>query len=513
MKHHALKTIAIIHITLIGMLLLSACSFSLPNIGGVKGAATGTPDGSVTASASPEAGEESTSPAAAEPAAGPDQPAAEMQISAQDFSDPANLPTGLILFTSTSEQPFQNQSMSPASNPNGERYLWAISTDGKRAGRVSPEGSGTALFVPGTANKKSKIIPNGFAIAGEQIETVAIPEECAGEGNPACGGFQFSPNGNMLAYFSGADSCGRTLKLYDLIEKKQAYAWEKVHWAYFFKNGSLMVSLGDCESQFAYLYSPSTGKQSGVAKVGKPSWNPTHTSVIFQIQNEPAAQAGLWGFNVETSRVFIWPTKEPVIEDTPIWLADGENFVFQHQTFTYDKASKNAVLTGPRQVIFMNATTRSQKLLGYDSRSNYHLCGAEDLPNGTEPGSPCEQTYGNWLHIQRLPFQPLHFKMTETNTPAVRCALYGLDCEGKPETLALDWQTGKQYPWEEARVPDATATPSAHRPDLDKDPFYQDPNGEFAFYLGKSGKTLWYVPRDREASLWVQDGENFIYLP
>jgi hypothetical protein len=354
---------------------------------------------------------------------------------------------------------------------------------------------------------------NGFKLSGEQIEPVQLPDECGPDGDQTCGGFQFSPNGNMLAYFSGLFSCGRKLTLYNLETGKAAATWSNAHWAYFYKNGSLIISLGDCESQYAYLYVPNTGKQAGVEKIGKAFWNPTHTAVVFQVQGKPELQAGLWGFNLETSRVILWPSKETVIEDTPIWLEDGQSFVFQHQPYLYDQSTKSVRLNGPRQVILMNAWTRTQRLLGYDSRSNYHLCGAEEIQTGAAPGSPCAQTNGEWLRIQRLPYVSLRFPVANRDKPEVRCALYGLDCKDNAEVLALNWKTVKQYPWEEARIPQVIPTPDYNQPDLDKDPFYQDPEGQFAFYVGRDGKTLWYVPRDREPTLWVQDAEGFVYLP
>lgn len=512
MKSYSIKTIALLHAALVALLLLSACSFSLPKIGGIKAAETATPEAAATATE--DTGEEESPPAPTEAGATtePEQPASPDVITADDFNDPEKPPHGLVLFTSTAEQPFDHRAVDSAGNPGAERYLWAISTDGVRAGQVSPVGYGSALYVPEMANKKAKVVPNGIRLAVEQIEPIDMPEECAGGGNRNCSGFQFSPTGNMLAYFTGADSCGRTLTLYDLEAKKFASNWESAHWAYFFKNGSLVFALGDCDSQQVHLYYPNSGKHAVVGEVGKASWNPTHTAVVYQVQGEPEVQAALWGFNLETSRVFLWPSTETVIEDTPIWLGDGEHFVFQHQPYRYDRATKDAILTGPRQVILMNATTRSQRLLGFDTRSNYHLCGADDLPDG-QAGSPCAQPYGNWLRILRLPYQPLRFPAADSNTPSVRCGLYGLDCEDKPEVLALDWQTGKQYPWGEARVPEATATPGAHLPDLDGEPLYRDPAGEFALYTGKGGKTLWYVPSGQEPVLWVKDGENFIFLP
>lgn len=510
MKSLSRKSIVLIHAALVALMLLSACSFSLPQIGGKKAAGTGTPEAAETAGAGERAGAEDGAPASGEeaPTPEPGQPVFENAISAADFNDPENPPHGMVLFTSTADQPFEDSGLPYISNPDEERYLWAISSDGTRAGSVSPEGMGTALYIPEAAGKLHKFIANGFELAGEQFEPVMPPEDC---GIETCGGFQFSSNGKMLAYFSGADACGRTLNLFDLGEQKAINTWESVHWAYFFMNGSLIFAKGDCESQQVRLYYPNSGKEAGVGAVGKAHWNPAHTAVIYQVQGEPEVQAALWGFNLETSRVFLWPSEETVIEDTPIWLADGENFVFQHQPYRYDKATKDALLTGPRQVILMNANTRAQRLLGFDTHTSFHLCEENDLLDGV--GSPCEQTHGTWLRVLRLPYHTARFPAADRSAPEARCALYGLDCEDQPEVLALDWQTGKQVPWEEARVPEATATPSAHLPDLDTQPLYEDPDGAFAFYVGKSGKTLWYVPRDREPALWVNDGENFIYLP
>jgi hypothetical protein len=506
----ASKRAAFAYLTLAALLLLSACAF--PQLGGVKKAPTSTPEAALAETTTPGADDTTDSPAEIQATAGsPEQPVVSEGTLTQDIGDPNNPPHGLILFASTSTQPIRPSAYSDGENGPSERALWAISLDGQRAGRVSPQGQGSALYVSPVPGKKSKVLLNGFQLASDLFEAVAPPAEC-GEGGQACSDYQFSPNGNLLAYFSGADSCGRKLSLYNVTEAKPVVAWANTHWYYFFNDGSLMLSLGDCDSQMAYLYVPKTGKQAGVEKIGKAFWNVTHTAVIFQVQGKPELQAGLWGFNLETSRVFLWPAKDTVIEDSPIWLADGRNFVFQHQPYTYDQATKSVMLNGPRQVILMNAWTRSQRLLGYDSRSNYHLCGAGDLQQ-KEPGAPCTQPYGDWLRIQRLPYQSLRFKVADRGKPVVRCALYGLDCKDQPEILGLNWQTGKQYPWEEARVPEATVTPGHTQPDLNKDPFYQDPDGQFAFYLGQDGNTLWYVPRDREPVLWVQDAEGFVLIP
>ncbi len=500
-------------------LLLSLTACTLPQLGNIRlnpssPASSGAAPGSTPSATALS----STSTAKATAAQPSDQPGGEVAITAQDFNDAANPPHGLILFTSTSAQPFKHLTTGTVSGTPGERYLWAVSTDGRRAGRISPTGQGSAMYLPAEGSKKIKVLLNGFQMTGADthFEGVDLPEGCK-DSDQNCGSFQFSPDGKLLAYLSGPDACGRTLTLLDLATRKPLYTWPNAHWAYFFKDGSLMTSLGDapgdCQSQMAYLYIPRTGKQAGVEKIGKEYWNPAHTAVIFQVQGKTELQTGLWGFNLETSRVFLWLPKETVIEDTPIWLADGQHFVFQHQTYVYDSITKKAKLTGPRQIILMDAGTRAQRLLGFDGRNNYHLCGAADLPAGEAPGAPCAQPYGGWLRVQRLPFEPLAFAVTDRVDSAAQCALYGIGCKEQPEVLALNWQTTKQYPWEQALVPEATVTPSFFYPDLNKDSLYTDPNGAFAFYIGQDGHTLWYVPRDREPSLWVDNAEGFVYLP
>jgi hypothetical protein len=493
-------------------LLLTACT--LPQFGQQNIPAT-APDGDLKATISSVVIDSSSALSAA-PSAPTSTPTPQasalpggvVEISASDFSDPDIPAGGLILFTSTSAQPFTRLDVGGVAGKSSERYLWALSTDNRRAGRISPDGMGSALFLPGVPGQPGKLVQYGFSLKNSRIETINPPDECKDSAQP-CGGFQFSPDGSALAYFTGEDSCGRTLKLYSLTRHKTISTWNNAHWAYFFNDGSLIISLGDCQTQRAYLYLPGSGQQAGVEQVGTPYWNPTHTAVVFQVQGKPELQVGLWGFNIETSKIFLWLSKDRVIEDTPIWLNDGQYFVFQHQQYLYDRATKEFILQGPRQIVLMNAWTRSQQLLGFDARSGYHLCAAADQA----PGEPCAQPYGDWLRVQRQPYSQQRFSANQRDTPGVRCAMYGLDCKDAPEELAVNIETGKQYPWLEARVAQVTVTPAYHKPDMENEPLYQDPNLAYAFYVGKDGHTLWYVPRDREPTLWVQDGEGFIYLP
>ncbi len=49
MKSYSIKTIALAYTALVALLMLSACSFSLPKIGGIKGTDTATPEAAATA--------------------------------------------------------------------------------------------------------------------------------------------------------------------------------------------------------------------------------------------------------------------------------------------------------------------------------------------------------------------------------------------------------------------------------------------------------------------------------
>ena len=42
---------------------------------------------------------------------------------------------------------------------------------------------------------------------------------------------------------------------------------------------------------------------------------------------------------------------------------------------------------------------------------------------------------------------------------------------------------------------------------------HSDPGGEFAFFVGLDGKSLWRVAKDGASLQWVNEGEGFFYLP
>lgn len=414
----------------------------------------------------------------------------------------------LIVFTSLSGAPFANTNLGKIDLLAPERRMWAISPDGLRAGRLSSTSQGTALYLSRNEQGPIKFIDNGVNLSHPGLEPVALPEECAPASGNACSEFSFGPEGRTLAYFTSVDNCGRNLSLVDLLLNQTINTWSHVHWYKFLLDGSLILSLDDCSGnpRNIYLYIPNKNTQAGLGQEGIMLWNPSQQAALVQVQDQLPVFSGLWGLNLQTSRVFLWMEREQrVIDDSPVWLADGRHFLYQHRPIQFYANSTTIVLGGPRQIILMDAGSRDQRLLAYDGRYDYHLC--------ESTGVPCEMHYGDWLKIRRTAFKALRISLDETDLPEARCALYGLDCKQQVEEMALNWKTGEMLPWSEAGVTEVEPTPAFPLPDLAVQPVYSDPSGSYAFYTGPGGRTLWYVPAAGDPILWVTEGENFVYLP
>ncbi len=415
---------------------------------------------------------------------------------------------GMIVFTSLSGDPFANTDLGKTDQPTSERRLWAISPDGLRAGRLSSTYQGTALFLPANDQEPIKFVDTGMNINYPGLEPVTLPEECSPAGDNTCSEFSFGPEGRTLAYYTSIDNCGRDLSLVDLLLNQTINTWANVHWYRFLQDGSLILSLDDCSGtpRNLYLYIPNKNTQAGLGQEGTLRWDPFWQAALVQVQDQLPVFSGLWGFNLQTSRVFLWMEREQrVIDDSPIWLSDGRHFLYQHRSIQFYANSGTFVLEGPRQIVLMDAWSRDQRLLAYDGRYDYHLCETN--------GTPCEMRYGDWLKIRRTTFKALRVSTDEIDLPEVRCALYGLDCKQAPDEMALNWKTGEMLPWSEANVAEVEPDPASPLPDLAAQPVYSDPGGTFAFYTDSGGRTLWYVPAAGEPVLWVTEGENFVYLP
>lgn len=500
-------------------LLLSACAFpQLPRIPGLSG----LPGQTAAETPTPPKGTPT-----AEVKGGTAEPQSSSPSTAFTPADAASLHE-VILFSSASANPFaegkkewgNSQPAVPDAASfqiSADQSMWAIRLDGTRAGKISREGFGSALSIPQKPTDPIWYVENGITMTGERLQSILPPPECdrptdqpPDPANPPCGSFAFSSGAHEMAYLSGAVmQCSRTLTLLDLDTNTTVKSWPQVVWFAFLKNGSVLFTQGDCDAQRAFWYIPGTDQQSPIERTGTAYWNPSHTAVIFENPGKDAVQRQLWGINLETSRVFLWPADDLISEDSPIWLADGHHFVYQHRTYQYEANQKVFTLTGPMQVLLMDAFTRSQQQLAYRSDSDYHLCDSA--------GEPCAQPYGDWVQLLRTPFQAKHYPLAERDEKsAARCAFYGLGCDETPEKLAVNWKTMTQSPWDEANLPAPAADgapEAATPPDLSGIPFYADANGAFSFYTGGDGKSLWYVPQGGEAALWVADGSSFVVVP
>ncbi len=490
-------------------LLLSACAFPTLPLGRVAEAPTAAPQAAAVAGAATGAGplfldSTPTAGTTGTPAAGTFNPGAE----------------GLhqvVLFTSTATQPLAQPESEALQLPYAERHVWAIALDGQQGGRLSPAGFGAAIGLPGRAGAKPRLLDYGLTAKPNSLEIVAPPEECAAAenlpfdpANPPCGGFQFSADGRFLAYYTGPEACGRTLTVFDLDSRQPLRSFPNTHWAYFQQDSSLMLAAGACDAAKAGLYIPHKDTYAGTGLDGVPSWNLTGTAVLFQVQAIPAVRAALWGFNLQTSKIFMWMDDASFMENQPNWTPDGETFLFQHRKVRFDQSANLFTLDGPQQILRMSAKTRSQSLLAYSGGYDYHLCSRD--------GQPCDQWYGDWIQVTRTRFHPQTFAVDPTtglpkDTPEARCAFQGQDCPEPAAEFALNWRTGELRPWAEAGIGDAPTSAVPAGPDRAAVPVYSDPAGLFALYPGLDGHSLWSITLDQEPVQLVKDGENFVYVP
>ena len=435
------------------------------------------------------------------------------ELSAADFPRGGDGMHGLILFTSSAKQPFADLLLGEPNLPYAEKQAWAVSPDGKRAGRVSPDGHGADLLTAAQTGGLPRLLEYGFVAGNGALETIPAPDACFAMEEP-CGGFELSPDGRFLVFFSGTYAdCGRMLNVLDLRSGEVTRRFPGAAWAYFTDNSTLMLASGTCEQQQAALYVPHNDNYAGTALGGAFLWNPARTAALLQSHQQTAkgafAQPSLWGFHLETNKVFMWMNDPAVLEDSATWTPEGDAYLFNHRKVHYEMNSGTLVLEGPRQVLWMNAENRSQRRLAYDPGYDYHLC--------TGASQPCDEWYGEWVKVMRTPYKPISFRIDPAtgqpeDRPAVTCALTGTDCAVPAEPFALNWKTGELVPWEDANL--AEPTPAlVNAPDQNAEPIYADPDANFTFYPGLDGHSLWYVPGDGEPELWVRDGEGFVYLP
>jgi len=481
--------------------VLAGCAMPKINLQGLM-APQGAPV--IEGTATPETASSPTAEELAEPTRDDSiEPGEASEDSFTEISGASLEWSGLVLFTSKSADPLAQTDAGSLAADSPERYLWAVAVDGTRAGRITPEGSAGALVEAAYPENQALVLADGFDFDTQALSGLPLPEACQGGG---CSDFQFGLQGRTFAYLSGEDTCGRTLTLVERANNQVLNTWQGVAWYYFYGVGSMILAQGGCDQRYVYHYIPNTGQQASISPEGEMSWDPAHRAALVQLTGDSPAENGLWGFNLETSAPILWSDQGKIMQDTPIWLDDGHHFVYQHRGIRYDPVSGNVYLDGPRQIVLMDAYTRSQQLIGFEQGYDYHLCQTQ--------GEPCEQVYGDWLKIYRTPFTAGGIKLGDAAYATInRCALFGYDCLKPSEEYALNWKTGELLPWSEAGVSLPSEPVDLTQPDLSTEPVYTDAGGDFALYTSFDRRGLWYVPVAGDPVQWVTDGENFVYIP
>jgi hypothetical protein len=218
----------------------------------------------------------------------------------------------LIVFRSTVDMPF----LLPSEESNrlsrhgnlGLGYLWAVSPDGQRAGRVSPDGFGFDLYQ--ASGGKLQFIEYGFTLNQSSIQPVTLPDICthapAGEDLINCDQVRFSPDGRYLGFRYGPDTCGRALRLIDLRSGDTLLDLHvQVQGYTFLSNAKVGIYTGTCDENHMIFFDPLTRQTIEGGLTGLAIWNPDASIFVDTSSIEfYGDNSSLWGYRLKTSNVF-----------------------------------------------------------------------------------------------------------------------------------------------------------------------------------------------------------------
>ena len=440
-----------------------------------------------------------------------------------------------------------------------ETHVYAFSPDGRRAGTLTPQQFAATLHPPTKPSNKALMIEYGVEFNHPDVLGVILPEDCyQPQSNVdqlyACGRFQFSPNGEYLGFFHGPPLCGRGIIIKNTQTGEEVYRLENGsgHSLSIIDNGRALVASGHCEGGQIDFHNLTNGTEVSLGTEGEQIWNASKTALAVAVSEYANIASHIWGFNVETEQLFMKQPNPIQIDDHPIWVPDQQHFLYQHRTFT--RREGETYPTGfdtARQIILVDIQTGIQTTLLSDAAYDFHL------------GScfTCADWYGDWIQVRRVAFVPEAIRGGDSiySAPAVRCRIYGESCAAPTELFALNWKTGELLSWSDAvasgTIDENVLAPTAiipvpnqqsifeisdqyqlyqgptkntffvhwrwasdekafflAGPDLITTPIYKHPTGNYAFYLGIDGRSLWMVPSQGLPIPWVLDGENFFYL-
>jgi hypothetical protein len=447
----------------------------------------------------------------------------------------SNVLSGLIVFSSAAQQPFNfpqtviSIGPEPPDPEESGPWLWAFSPDGQRGGRLTLSDLSFAAYVPPDPAEPALFVGYGMTYSHSAIQTVSLPGECygmlpedeaqMGELLP-CSDFQFSPDGSLLGFYFGPEVCGRGIIILDTRSGEILYRSDAGvgHSFEFLDNGKALVGTGHCEGGWLNLFDPATRTLTELGAAGTTTWNADHTALATRASTYMGLESVVWGYNVALDLVFLPEPSVWALDDHPLWAPEGQHLLYQHRSLAYD--GTQYTFDGPRAIMIVNAQTGQQDILAGDAEHDYHLC----------PGSngDCDVWYGDWVQVQRVPFQPQTFSFEDalSFSPSINCLVHGIECAAQQaamedyELLMLNRRTGELLPWDPQALPTpppivvpTTLPASSSGPDLDRPPVYAHPDGLYAFYVGLDGHSLWLVAAGVEPELWVTEGSGFLYLP
>lgn len=450
-------------------------------------------------------------------------------ITLEQLADPGGgALSGLIVFSSAAPRPF-NFSPSvlsidevPSASPQGGPWLWGFSPDGQRAARLTLDDLSFAAYLPPDPAGQALFVGYGVSYSHPAIQTISLPEECYGvlPANEAemgealsCSDFQFSPDGRLLGFNFGPQVCGRGIILMDTQNGQVLYRSEAGtgHSFEFLSNGKVLLGTGHCEGGWLSLFDPLTGSLVQLGASGVTTWNEDHTALVTRASRGLGLQSAVWGYNVSLDLVFMPEPASWELDTHPLWVPGGQYLLYQHRSLSYDGAQY--AFNGSNAILLVDALTGQQAALLSNPLYDYRLCPGLD--------GDCDIWYGDWVQVQRVAFEAQSAPDDGNlfSGPGISCLVYGVDCIPGPELLALNWRTGELVAWDTTALP--TAQPPAANleisalsgPNLELPPVFEHPTGDYSYYLGLDGHSLWLVTAAGKSELWVSQGNDFLYLP
>ncbi len=418
----------------------------------------------------------------------------------------------VILFISAVDAPF-------APTPIRLRdtvHLWAVAADGRRSERLSDEANIIHIRPAADTVVIDLLTTQAITLETALVRPHRLPAECSAY---PCNPYRFSPDGSWVAFFWGEEICGRGIAALNLRTDEMLILAERGgHHFTFLSDTQMLIGVGHCEGGHVIKVNLTTGEQEMLGEDGVRQWNPTQTALAVNVHPYLGWGSVVWGYDLVRQQHFIPPTRQQATEESqPLWTPAGDYLLYQQRVISYTTPTRAALTLGPQQIRLVNVATGESRTLLADPAYDYHLCMAYGV---------CAWE-GDFIEIRRIAYRPQVFTWEDDpQRRAVSCAVYGFRCAEPVERFALHWRTGELLPWDQrpaALQVTPTPTPSAATPtptpmppappDLSGPPFYTAPDGRYVLRLGQDGQSLWCIPTDGEAVLWIKNGSYFTYLP